>query len=217
MTTLKWNFGLGLLALMLFSGTAWAEADLTAKMLAEGSALIDINGKSHMLSEGEQSPEGVTLVSANGDRALVKYRGQEYTLTLSRQISTAFSEAEFAEVRIASGRGGHYLTPGRINGMPVEFMVDTGATSIALGAAEARRLGIHYAAGQLINVNTANGVASAYKVWLDSVTVGTITIKHVEAFVITGEAPGTILLGNSFLKLVDMTTERGVLVLRAQQ
>lgn len=217
MKTLKWTFGVGLLALGLCCMTAHAEAELTAKMLAEGSALIDINGKSHMLREGEQSPEGVTLLSANGDRALVDYRGREYTLTLSRQIATAFTEAEFAEVRIASGRGGHYLTPGRINGLPVDFMVDTGATSIAMGTADARRLGIHYAAEPRIQVSTANGVALAYKVWLDKVTVGAITIKHVEAFVITGDAPGTILLGNSFLKLVDMTTERGVLVLRAQQ
>lgn len=217
MKKLKWIFGLVLVSAGLLTPVAFASAELSAKMLAEGSALIDINGKQRMLREGQESPEGVTLVSANGAQAVVRYQGEEYTLTLSRQISTAFSEAELAEVRIASGRGGHYLTPGRINGLPVEFMVDTGATSVAMNIPEARRLGIHYAAGQRMQVSTANGVAPAYKVWLDNVTVGAITINHVEAFVIAGNAPGTILLGNSFLKLVEMTTERGVLVLRAHQ
>lgn len=217
MKKLKWILGAVLVSASLLTSVAFASAELSAKMLAEGSALIDINGKQRMLREGQESPEGVTLVSANGARAVVRYQGEEYTLTLSRQISTGFSEAEFAEVRIASGRGGHYLTPGRINGLPVEFMVDTGATSVAMNVPEARRLGIHYAAGQHMQVSTANGVAPAYKVWLDSVTVGAITINHVEAFVVAGNSPQTILLGNSFLKLVDMTTERGVLVLRAHQ
>jgi|SRR5690554_904700 len=216
MKNLKGIMTAGLLMSGLLCMWAQSAAELSAKMLAEGSALIDINGTSRMLRDGQQSPEGVTLIRGKTDSALVSYRGQEYTLTLSRQISTAFSEAEYSEVRIASGRGGHYITPGRINSLPVEFMVDTGATSVAMGASEARRLGIHYAAGQRISVSTANGVAPAYRVWLDSVTVGAITIKHVEAFVITGDAPSAILLGNSFLKLVDMTTERGVLVLRAR-
>ncbi|HEY7883807.1 MAG TPA: TIGR02281 family clan AA aspartic protease [Cellvibrionaceae bacterium] len=212
----KLGFVCALMTVIAFFAMPLGAAELAAKMLADGSALIEVNGKQHMLRVGQQSPEGVTLISANRSQAVVSYQQQEHTLTLSRQIATSFSKAEYTEVRIASGHGGHYMTPGRINGMPVEFMVDTGATSIAMNSVDARRLGINYTTGQSMQVSTANGLAPAYKVWLDSVTVGTITIKHVEAFVISGRSPHTMLLGNSFLKLVDMTTERGVLVLRAQ-
>lgn len=213
MTGLKRYWPIGLL--WLLSGAVQA-ADLGVKMLADGAALIVVDGEQHMLSAGETSPEGVKLINASRAGAEVSYEGERYTLTLSKRIASGFEQAERAEVRIASSAGGHYRTPGRINGQPVNFLIDTGATAVAMNVHKAKALGINYAAGDVRQVSTANGVARAYSVWLDSVSVGNVTVRQVEAFVIVGASPSSILLGNSYLNVVDMSKEQGVLVLRAR-
>lgn len=188
--------------------------DLQVTMLAKDSALIVIDGKQRMLRAGATSPEGVKLIAADGQQAVVDIDGKRATLKLNRQISTQFKQSEKSEVRIASSRGGHYITPGRINGMPVEFMVDTGASIIAMNYIQAEKLGIDYRAGKPITVNTANGVAKAYKIVLNRVSVGDIELNQLSAAVSTTESPTIILLGNSYLSNVDMLVDNGVLVLK---
>ena len=88
----------------------------------------------------------------------------------------------------------------------MRFMVDTGATSIAIPAADANRLRIDYQKGRRVSTQTANGVAPAYLVTLDSVRIGGIELNNVEAIVIEqGLAVG--LLGNSFLSRTEMRRE----------
>lgn len=207
-----WRY-VSLMVLMILAAAGQAH-ELQVKMLAQGSALIEINGKPRMLRNGATSPEGVKLISADGKQAVVEFNGERQTLSLNRLISTRFEKAEQTEVRIASGLGGHHLTPGRINGMPVEFMVDTGATSIAMNYLEAQRLGIDYRAGEEIQVGTANGVAKAYRVTLARVSVGAIELTQVQANVSTTTSPTIILLGNSFLSRLNIAVEDGVLVLK---
>jgi aspartyl protease family protein len=186
-------------------------------MLAKGTALISINGKQHMLRTGQTSPEGVTLLSASRSGAEVQYQNERYTLTLSDHIATKFTQAETIEVRLNQSRGGHYRTSGLINGQSVNFMVDTGATAIAMSVAQAKRLGLNYHSGEQGMVTTANGKTHAYALWLRSVSVGGITLSNIQAMVIANFGSQDILLGNSFLGNVNMSTENGVLVLRASQ
>lgn len=188
--------------------------DVEVKMLAKGSALLQIDGKQRMLREGARSPEGVLLVSADTQKAIIEIAGQRQTMTLNRRISNQFSAAEKTVVRIASSRGGHYVTPGLINGTPVEFMVDTGATMIAMNYQQAERLGIDYRAGKSMRVSTANGVAQAFEVVLSSVSVGNIVLNQVVAAVSTTTSPEVILLGNSYLSKVDLRVDDGVLLLQ---
>lgn len=188
--------------------------DLQVKMLAKDSALIVIDGKQRMLRAGAVSPEGIRLISANGQQAVVEVAGKRETLTLNRLIQTQFKKADKSEVRIASSHNGHHITPGRINGMPVEFMVDTGASIIGMNYHEAERLGIDYRAGTPIMMGTANGEAKAYKVVLNRVAVGDIEIHQVTAAISTTDSPTIILLGNSYLSKVDMSVDSGVLVLK---
>lgn len=204
-----------LLCLLLVSLAANA-TEVQVKMLASGSALLEVDGKQHMLRAGKSSPEGVLLVSATGKEAVVEVDGERHTLKLMRRISSGFVAPNLAEVRIASSTGGHYVTPGRINGMPVQFMVDTGATSIAMNHFEAERLGIDYRAGTPIDINTANGITRAYSVILSRVAVGEVELQQVTANVSTSDSPGIILLGNSYLSKVEMAVEEGVLVLKAR-
>ncbi len=99
------------------------------------------------------------------------------------------------------------MTSGQVNGNSVRFMVDTGATLVAIPASEARRLRIDYEKGQRGRASTAGGIVTAYRVKLDSVSVGDITLLGVDASVV--EAPGMdfLLLGNSFLSRTEMRRE----------
>ena len=187
--------------------------EVEAKMLAQGSAVLVIDGTQRMLREGKRSPEGVLLVSANGKQAVLEFEGKRKTISLSRSIGSKFEKANKTEIRIASGRGGHHYTKGLINGMPVDFVVDTGASTIAMNRFVAERLGIDYRAGIPITVSTANGNAKAFRVVLPSVSVGNIVVHQVEAAVSTTESPSVVLLGNSYLGKVDLKIDEGVLVL----
>lgn len=187
--------------------------DIEAKMLAQGSAILIIDGTQRMLREGNRSPEGVLLVSADGKQAILEIDGKRKTISLSRSIGSQFKKASKTEIRIASGVGGHYFTKGLINGIPVDFVVDTGATSIAMNHFVAERLGIDYRAGTPITVDTANGTAKAFVVTLSSVSVGNIVAHQVKAAVSTTDSPSVVLLGNTYLTQVDLKIDQGVLVL----
>ncbi len=188
--------------------------EIEAKMLAQGSALLEIDGKSRMLRAGARSPEGVLLVSSDNKQAVIEVDGKRKTLQLSRGISTKFQTADKTEIRIASGSGNHYRTKGLINGTPVNFLVDTGATSIAMNHFEAERLGIDYRGGTPVTVSTANGNAQAFLVVLSTVSVGNIVVRQIQAVVSTTESPTEILLGNTYLSKVDLKIDQGVLVLK---
>ncbi len=95
----------------------------------------------------------------------------------------------------------------------MRFLVDTGATSIALSAADARRLGIDYLSGQPGLMSTANGTAAAYRVRLDSVRVGDIVANNVEGAVLEGSQMPVALLGMSFLNRMEMKREGQFMVL----
>jgi aspartyl protease family protein len=116
------------------------------------------------------------------------------------------------KIVLTAGTGGHFLTQGAINGRAVQFMVDTGATNVAMGAGEAERIGIDYRKGQLSRGSTANGVVTAYIVKLASVRIGDVEVYDVEAAVLPSGMPH-ILLGNSFLTRFQMTRHNDQLVL----
>ena len=107
---------------------------------------------------------------------------------------------------------GHFMTQGAINGRTVTFMLDTGATSIALSAADAQRIGLDYSKGQRVQMNTANGVSSGYKLRLQSVRVGDVEVYDVEAIVSPQPMP-FVLLGNSFISRFSMRRDADQMVL----
>lgn len=190
--------------------------DIQAQGLLKGSAVLSINGKVRLLKEGQTSPEGVTLLEATSKFARLRYQEREFTLTLSRRISGQFQPAQKAEVRLPSRDGGHYWANGSINGRAVAMMVDTGATRVALSEQHAKALGIRYTDGQQGMVSTASGRAKSWRVQLDSVGIGGVIVHQVSAVVIEGSFPEMVLLGNSFLRKVDLDQEQGVLVIRSR-
>jgi aspartyl protease family protein len=113
---------------------------------------------------------------------------------------------------LTAGSGGHFMTQGAINGRAVRFMVDTGASLVGMGASDAERLGLDYKAGERGMVNTANGVAPAWKLKLGSVRVGDVEVFGVDALVSPRPMP-YILLGNSFLTRFQMKRDNDQMVL----
>jgi aspartyl protease family protein len=114
-------------------------------------------------------------------------------------------------VVLEQDRNGHYEAQGTINGQAVTFLVDTGATDVALPESTARALGLDF--GPRVQVMTAAGPANAWVTRLDEVTVGGIVRRNVRASITSGEFNG-ILLGMSFLKHYDLQQQDGKLVIR---
>ena len=175
--------------------------------LFSNKAVISIDGKRHILAVGKLSPEGVKLISVNSSGAVLAVDGQQeqYNLGDSSSVSTTFNQREKQQEKIYVNSGGMYMTYGNINGRSVQFLIDTGASAIAMNTDQAKHLGIRYDKyGIPAGVSTASGYADAYKVRLKSVSVGDITQTNVEAFVIDGKHPGPILLGMTFLGRLDV-------------
>jgi len=167
-------------------------------------------GPLQTLSVGEKSMEGVLLVSIDGDVATFDIRGKRVAVALGLGRVSAGPSAAAAAV-VYANRQGQFLTDGLVNGRTVRFLVDTGATVITLPASEARRLRLDYRNGRKGMTRTANGDAPVYRIKLDTVRVGDITLYGVDALVMDSENLSQALLGMSFLDHLEMTREGGVM------
>ncbi|GHB72518.1 aspartyl protease [Psychrosphaera saromensis] len=104
-------------------------------------------------------------------------------------------------LELQRNRYGHYVTSGLINQVSVEFMLDTGATNVAVPQAVANKVGLRK--GQPIQVNTANGIATAYTTVIDQLNLGEIQLFDVKASIVPGMQGTQILLGMNVLKQVE--------------
>ena len=207
---------LALLVIALFSTVVSGVEKVAVSGLFKDKAIVVIDGKSRLLSSGQTSPEGVTLVSASSSVAVIEIAGQRQTLELGTQIGASFAEPVRETVSIWPGADRMYLVTGSVHRFPVQFLVDTGATLIAMNTAHAKRFGVDFLAdGEETVMGTASGLTRAYLVNLERVTVGRIELRNVEAVVNDStEFPREVLLGMSFLSRVDMRHNGDVLELR---
>ncbi|WP_370980849.1 TIGR02281 family clan AA aspartic protease [Agaribacterium sp. ZY112] len=204
------------LSLLLIAVPSFADIEVIAKGLMDGRAVLTINGRQQVLKVGQSSDEGVTLISADTERALILLDGQERELLLSQQIGGSYSQVAATVVRLSSKDNGHYFGSAFIKGRNVPFMVDTGASIVAMNSHIAESLGLRYKDAPQIRISTAQGNTNAYELNLASVSVGGIVVKQVRAAVFEGDFPRHVLLGNSFLSQVDMKVEQGVLILQSR-
>lgn len=135
----------------------------------------------------------------------------EQQINPNKQL-TSSSNAYINEVILKANRQGHFITPGFINNQKVNLMLDTGATTVAIPAQLAMKLGLHK--GQSYMVSTANGRTRAYATKLNSLTIGTITLYDVTASITEGFTGNQILLGMSALKQLEFTHSNKVLTLK---
>jgi aspartyl protease family protein len=187
--------------------------DITISGLFTNKAVVQIDGGPlRTLSVGQKTAEGVVLVSVDRDAATFDIEGKRVTLGLGHARMVSSAPAAQSAVLTADLQG-HFSADGQVNGRTVRFVVDTGATLIALPASEARRIAIDYRKGQKIMMGTANGNAPGYLIKLDTVSVGSVMIHGVDAVVIEGAGLSYPLLGMSFLNRMNMNREGDIMTL----
>ncbi|MEM7362404.1 MAG: TIGR02281 family clan AA aspartic protease [Pseudomonadota bacterium] len=193
---------------------AFAAVDRDVKVvgLFMDAAVLEIEGEQILLKAGGEHA-GVQLVTADSRSATVRIGEDSWTLSLSEEISGRFRTPEKQEVRLGKDARGQYRVGGLINGSPVSFLVDTGATVVAMNLPTARGLGIDLTNADRRRAVTAGGVVESWEVVVDRIQVGSIAVNNVRTAVLNGDFPQDILLGMSFLNQVQMSEERGVMVL----
>jgi len=201
---------INLLSLAVQAGT-----DVRVVGLFSGRAVVVIEGRQHVLKIGQTTPEGVRLIAADSESAVFEIDGEELVARLDGRVTARKRTAGVREFQISRNIVGMYTTVGSINGQTVSFLVDTGATRVAINAAEARRLGIDYrVVGTPMNVTTASGVEHAWGVNLNAVKVGELELRNVGGVVLEGEQPAKALLGMSYLGRLEMLNSGRVMTLR---
>jgi len=203
-----------LLIVLLSLAGAQAATKVTVVGLFKNTAIVVIDGTRRLLRSGDTSPEGVKLISATSSEAVLEIDGEQKTYGLGGQIGGSYARPEQAKVRIWPTPDRMYVVLGSINGFPVKFIVDTGATLVSLSGREAKRLGIDYrVVGTPGRSSTASGIEKIYVVNLDKVKVGDIEIRNVRGAVHDGDFPPATLLGMSFLSKLTMRQDGLVLEL----
>jgi aspartyl protease family protein len=172
--------------------------------IGAAKALLVIDGEPHTVAVGS-TVRGVRLLSLTEAQAEVEVNATRRTLALGAgpvRVTAGTAQGGTAIV-LTAGTNGHFRTTGQINGKSIEFMVDTGASSVVISQADADRLGIDTKSAPVGMAETANGRAPYRLVVLSSVRVGDVEIANVEAAVIPAQMRGA-LLGNSFLQRFQM-------------
>ncbi len=188
-------------------------ADVTlVGVFGDKAAIVAIGGGEPRTIKVGQKVGGVTVIAVDKDRATIEVDGKRRVLVRGQTYSTSAGAPGRQSAVLAAGTGGHFFTEGQVNGHPVRFLVDTGATSVALPAGDATRMGIDYRKGQRGLSQTAAGPTPVFIVKLDSVRVGDIELQNVDAIVIE-QGLSIALLGMSFLNRVEMRRESGAMTL----
>jgi aspartyl protease family protein len=205
---------LAAIASALLAGAAGAQTVALQGMLGQ-QALLIVDGAPPKLVAPGATWRGVKVLSTSGDQAIVEVAGQRQTLRVGEAPASVGGSGRAPganRIVLTASTGGHFIADGTINGQAVRLMVDTGATHIAMSAADAQRLGIDYRAGQQGYANTANGVAPAWRVKVHSLRIGDVELFDLDAVVSPQPMP-QILLGNSFLNRFQMKRDNEQMVL----
>jgi len=182
--------------------------DVTVVGLFSGKAVVTINrGAPRIVAVGQVAAEGVKLVAVDARAATFEIDGKRLVLEMGQHFETAAAPGERASATLAPDSRGHFVADAQVNGGHMRLLVDTGATMVRLSVQDARRLGIDYTRGEPGYSIVADGRhVPNYRLKLDSVSVGGITLYNVEATVGEG-GTGMGLLGMSFLSRTEMRRE----------
>jgi aspartyl protease family protein len=193
------------IALLLFFFCSAADAADVALIGVIGgkAAVLAFDGGEPKTVKTGQKWSGVLVVSVKKDRALVEIDGKRRVLQIGQHYRSAAASWDRASVTLAADPRGMFMAEGTVNGIPMRFMVDTGATFVSMSAGDAARLGLDYRKGRAVMMQTANGTVMKYQVTFDRVRLGPIELTGVDGVVGGQDMPYT-LLGMSFLNRVEM-------------
>ena len=204
-----------LAALMLCTSASQAQSVAMTGGMGSKALLVINGGAPKALAAGDEH-KGVKVVSVSSEVTVVDVGGKRQTVRLGgAPVSlggAGGSGSSGSQIVLTAGSGGHFMTQGSINGKAIEFMVDTGATTISLSADDARRIGLKYESGQKVMSQTAGGTRVVYLVRLNSVRIKDVEVFDVQA-VVGEDAMPFALLGNSFLTRFQMKRENDIMTL----
>jgi aspartyl protease family protein len=199
--------------LLLSACGAAAAADVAlVGVIGDKAAVLAVDGGDPKTVKVGQKWNGITVLSVEKTRATIEVDGKKRVLMQGQHYRAAATPSDRQSVTLAADPRGHFLSEGSINGKPMRFLVDTGATTVALPAAEATRLGIDYKKGERGTSQTAGGPVTVYRIRMDTVRLGDIELTGVEGVVIE-KGLEIALLGMTFLNRVEMKREGQIMIL----
>ena len=179
--------------------------DVALAGILGGKALLVVNGSAPRGVAPGESHMGVQVVSVGREDAVVGSAGGRRSLRLGEAPVRVGGSGTGQRVVLKADARGNFVSSGQINGRIMQYMVDTGASTVAIGRPYAQRMGLKFEAqGQSVRMNTANGVAQGWRMRLDSVRVGDVELRGVDA-IVTPQPMPYVLLGNSFLREFEMS------------
>lgn len=198
---------------LLTTGLPALAADVRVVGLFGSKAVVSIDGGAPTTMRiGQRTSYGVRLLAIQGESAIFEIDGQRRALRMG-QPYVSRSSGGAPSVSLSADANGHYMANGSVNGSAMRFLVDTGATMVALPAVFARQAGIRYSQAPRGTVQTAGGPTTAYKVKLDTVTIGGVTLNNVDAVVID-RGLNVPLLGMTFLSRMEIQRDGELMVLK---
>lgn len=185
--------------LVFFSVPLHAIETIHVVGLFPGKVVVTIDGSTQVIKLGVEK-KGVKFIKLQGDSVILEVDGVQSFYKMGAPVSLSFQSRTVSKKMIYADNRGMFKTVGSINGHPIGFLVDTGATTVAMSSVQAKKLNINYRIdGRKTTARTASGIVKAYLVKLKTVKVGEISQLNVDALVIDGAYPQQALLGMSFL------------------
>ena len=179
-----------------------------------GKVLLTIDGGSpRIVPIGGSVGDSVKVISADGETATLEIDGKRRVLRVGQNVAEQASGSGPANVLLTADHLGHFRTTGSVNGKPVQFLVDTGASMVAFGRSDAQRLGLDPGKGEVGHSRTANGLVQVSLVKLNTLKIGEVTLNNVDATLLPHDLP-LALLGMSFLNRMEIQVDGNRMTLK---
>ncbi len=204
----------------LLAASALADTRVNVIGLFSNKAIVTINGGAPQSLSAGQTKEGVKLISADSSAATFVVEGKRQVLKMGQAASVAGGAAPAAgdggtnsPVNLYADSRGHFYGNMSVNGASLKYVVDTGASSVAMNSGDAKYAKIDYEKGQAVQASTASGISTGYRVTLNTLKIGSIVLNNVDAVVLEGGFPQEVLLGMTVLNRLDMKRDNSIMTL----
>lgn len=203
-------------ALLMAAGLPAHAQNVALAGILGGKALLVVDGSAPRGVAPGESHMGVRVVSVGREDVVLEVGGMRRSMQLGESPVSIGGSAAGQRLVLKADARGHFINSGFINGRVMQYMVDTGATTVAIGRPDALRMGLKFEQGQPVMMSTANGTAQGWRMQLESVRVGDMELRGVDA-IVTAEPMPYVLLGNSFLREFQMSRAGDEMVLQRRR
>lgn len=205
---------------------ALAYTEVSLHGMLGDKALVSFGGSPPRVMRVGESVQGVTLAAISSGRITVEEAGKRRDVALGATgggmgvgiggVRGEAGEGQSGTALITADGRGQFLVYGQVEGATVRFLVDTGASQVALPMSVARRAGLQLDKAQPVGISTANGVTRGYRAKINRVRVGEITLYQVDALVLEDASLNEPLLGMSFLNRTQMKRDGDQMILKVR-